>query len=471
MIQSSVVVRNKRGFKKSGKDDPTATWSQARLAQMRQFKEMLRLGRLHVNDIEVLSSPFPPLLLHALVLWDEKHQKVVLGHASKFEVRVRTHPDTGQPCTEVDGGVLGPAMPKTSIKYPEEARGLFGVAMKNVDDVMVGVKAKPFNYTKRHVVGFKAYELAKKAEVWRVKSLGGVWGADGRGYLERYGVDSWEEQVERKLNMTLCSIKELMDHVIAESNAIYAGTQHENTFMIFHDGLSAWWEVEAQAYMTQRGFARRQLCAFDPTNIGTRYRGKLVGDSPEICRGLDSHGFARLVTSMLFHRSLSSLYAPLDARRFKMGTPAEVWSTISRCWDVEPTNASIVQDISKFEFVVDKIIEAEGCVVHDEFLRTGRRGDEWKRAKGGGDCKNKPQAFQRIATLQGRPIHPDAEVAWRMLFNVDGVVNEDNVDRAFDDAAIAEHEAADTSDDDSNLLHIDGVEDIRELLDIDELFD
>ena len=27
------------------------------------------------------------------------------------------------------------------------------------------------------------------------------------------------------------------------------------------------------------------------TNLGTRYEGKIVGYSPEMCRALDSHGF------------------------------------------------------------------------------------------------------------------------------------------------------------------------------------
>ena len=48
-------------------------------------------------------------------------------------------------------------------------------------------------------------------------------------------------------------------------------------------------------YLEQQGFARRQLCCRDPTNIDNRYRNKLTGDSPEICVSLDSHGFADLM--------------------------------------------------------------------------------------------------------------------------------------------------------------------------------
>ena len=68
--------------------------------------------------------------------------------------------------------------------------------------------------------------------------------------------------------------------------------EYVNTFLIFHDGLSAWWGKEAQQYLTHKGFGRRQLCSYDPTNVGTRYQGKVAGDSPELCSGLDRNGFA-----------------------------------------------------------------------------------------------------------------------------------------------------------------------------------
>jgi hypothetical protein len=78
-LRSTVISRKKRGFKKSGKDDPSTPWAQARLQQMLQFKEMLRLGRLPTDSPEIEASPFPPLILHALVFWDEKHAKVQLN--------------------------------------------------------------------------------------------------------------------------------------------------------------------------------------------------------------------------------------------------------------------------------------------------------------------------------------------------------------------------------------------------------
>jgi hypothetical protein len=93
--------------------------------------------------------------------------------------------------------------------------------------------------------------------------------------------------------------------VITESTRIYAGTEEQDTFLIFHDGLSAWWEKEAQAYITMRGFQNRQLRCMGNTNFDTRYHEKLTGDSPEMCRALDSHGFSDLASSICGWRPTS----------------------------------------------------------------------------------------------------------------------------------------------------------------------
>ncbi len=419
--KSQIIVKARRTTKKSGKDDPNSQWARARLAQMRQFKEQLRLATLPANSPELLNPLYPPLHLDAIVFWDEKHHKVRLGHASKHEVRIRVDAN-GVPSPEREGGVLPPPMPTTSVKFPEEARGLFGACMikETAADGTVtyrGVKAKPFQYTKRLVIGLKTFNAALQAELQRVKPLGGVWGAADNGYEHRFGAN-WEVKLRSKVNKKYCCITELMDHVIKQSNKIYANTPHANTYLIFHDALATWWEADAQAYLAQKGFAHRQLRCLGATNAGNRYKGKLTGDTPELCRALDSHGFADLTRSMRFHASLSSVYPMGDPRRFNMGTPAEVWRTMVRCWQMEPTSERIVQDIQKLPWIIDKIIEAEGCVVQDLALRHGRRGEEWGRASGEGYCSAKPRMRQRKVTLKEAPLHPDCVEARNIICNL-----------------------------------------------------
>ena len=199
-----------------------------------------------------------------------------------------------------------------------------------------------------------------------------------------------------------------MDHVIAMSTLAYVGTTHEKDFIIYHDALSTWWEQGAQEHMAARGFRDRQWRCLGSTNADTRYALKLVGDSPELCRALDAHGFADLGNAINYHVSVScSQYAVGDARRFEMGTPPQVWSTMSRCWTVAPTSARIIEDIDALPGVLEKIIAANGCVVHDEFLRTGRRAV----SRDGARLTRNARSRQRIETCRACPRHPDIEAA------------------------------------------------------------
>ena len=149
-----------------------------------------------------------------------------------------------------------------------------------------------------------------------------------------------------------------------------------------------------------------------PTNADNRYYLKVVGDSPEFCRALDSHGFADLVVSLAYHCSLSSVYPVNDPRRFLMGTPEQVWSSMTRCWQVEPTSERIVEDIQALPAVLTKIIAAKGCVIQDQYLRNGRRA---RRADDKGDCKNKPVSKQRISTNCARPLYLDCKEAFERI--------------------------------------------------------
>ena len=200
-----------------------------------------------------------------------------------------------------------------------------------------------------------------------------------------------------------------MKHVVYWSTIAYAGSTHEHDFMIYHDALGQWWEKEAQEFIATLGFRDRQWRALGTTNAGTRYEGRLVGDSPELCRGLDSHGFADLKNAMNLNSALScAMYAQGDPRRFEMGTPAQVMNTMKRCWTIAPSSERIIEDIEAFPRVVHKIIEARGIVVLDEYLRDGKR----RVKKDGEEAKLKARSRQTKEKLTSSTyIHPDCEAA------------------------------------------------------------
>ena len=60
-------------------------------------------------------------------------------------------------------------------------------------------------------------------------------------------------------------------------------------------------------------------------------------------------------------------------KKFRMGTPAEATSTITRVWEHYPSSGRIVQDIERSPAVLDKIIEARGAGVPELDNRHGRR--------------------------------------------------------------------------------------------------
>jgi hypothetical protein len=188
-----------------------------------------------------------------------------------------------------------------------------------------------------------------------------------------------------------------------------------------NDGLICWWTMESQAYIESLGFRDRQLCCTGDTNRGTRYSNKVVGDSPEICRGLDAYGFADFKRFIARMRALTSVYALDDKRRFNFGTPNQVWDTMVRCWTMEPNSERIIQDIEDFGNVLDKIIEFEGCVIPECRLRHGQRLLSHNKGR---VLKHKVNNRQRKHLLKMGSIHPDAEAALAILLTIGPIEDE-----------------------------------------------
>ena len=216
---------------------------------------------------------------------------------------------------------------------------------------------------------------------------------------------------------------DLIDHMITESKKIYAGTDIEDRFLMFHDALSQWNEAEALLYIKTRhpGFVNRFIKPVGTTCAGTIYHDKIPGNWPENARGLDSFGSADLEYAMCFNCALAWHYPYGDPRRiFGQGTPKEVWYLMEQTWTVVgvPTNARITEDISGWERVCDKIIEAKGCIVPDENFRTGRRA---RKMHGEGDRKTKLRKRDRKSThLLDLPVHPALMEAYKGLLGPEG---------------------------------------------------
>ncbi len=68
---------------------------------------------------------------------------------------------------------------------------------------------------------------------------------------------------------------------------------------------------------------------------------------------------------------------------------------MTKCCQAEPTSDHIVDDILALLEVLQRVIAMGGCVVQDQFLRSGSRA---RRADDKGDGKNKPATKHWVST-------------------------------------------------------------------------
>ena len=303
-----------------------------------------------------------------------------------------------------------------------EARGVFGCMMKRKEGAKAdsnepsdfeGRRMKPFNYTSRLVLGPKECEKKieeKVSEMTEKRSTRGrllkiSWSAIGDGYYEThpsqtvrkrlpggryqsyvewmnalvdfFGLDicvpTWQEIVMHQLRIV--DVRCLIDHVVQQGNELFKDTVYCNSWVLCHDALGQWWTSEAQEHLALRGIGKeRQLCSQGSVNNECRYHFKNVGNSPELMP-LDSNLFADFMFAIKQHVAMSKwlIGTKHECKRFSRATPDEAWSTMERVWQVAPRSERIVQDIMRWPRALDKIIQAEGCVVPELDNRNGRR--------------------------------------------------------------------------------------------------
>ena len=280
-------------------------------------------------------------------------------------------------------------------------------------------------------------------------------GGKGKGYEDAPGAGAiqqgtgnplldgkplWHTKIHKVLttrSQSACRcVTELIDHMVIESKKAYVGTDREGDFLIYHDALSVFTETEAQAYLASQypDMAGRFIASVGTTNQGTSYHGRCVGDSPELCRGLDSHGFADLDYAVSFCCSLASVYPRDDERRrrWNQGTKKQLFGVMEAVWlNVAPTSERIIEDLEYLPTVVKKIIEYDGAVVPDEVIRSGRRAlSEHDRAKTPTKTRN-PSARDKISAQKAMIVHEDLKEAELILLGNEN--GDDDDDGGMDD--------------------------------------
>ena len=451
----SGICKN-RGTKKTGSKDKCSKWATGRKAMALQLSEQFRedvegesmigkrvcrqfegewfvgkIARYDANEdlyfvnyddgdceelefLELRVDKWDKIPRNAVFWIDEKHKKIRIGRCNRHEWLFHVDPrDPTRLLAKEDGGVLEEERPCTQGKFMGECRGAFGVMRKlNSQGQLVGQRMRPYNYTNKKVVGPVAYEKAFWAEVHRVNTLKTTgttqsvhWkdrGEDleGGAYEARYGT-VWKDEVKEALGKggnAMCNVVDIMAHVIEEGNRLFEDTPYARTWVIYHDALSQWWSKGAQDWMKAHGFGNRQVRGLGHTNEGTRYEGKLPGDTPEYMP-LDSNLFSDLEVMVRWNVAATIAMPIGHPDKFDLTTPKSAWSAVERSWEHAPTSNRIVEDIERVFAAIEDVVEHEGIAVDFNVLRHGRRDEEHRRSSRRARARKEHKHFDRIEGL------------------------------------------------------------------------
>jgi hypothetical protein len=135
-----------------------------------------------------------------------------------------------------------------------------------------------------------------------------------------------------------------------------------------------------------------------------------VGDSPELCRTLDSHGLADLDAAVAFRCALASAYtsaagAALRAK-WDLGSVGVLWPRMEMTWmEMVLSSERVIEDVDRMLVVLAKIIAAGVAWCRTSFF--GRGGGRCARTAQRPWADNKARKRQRIETLEARPHNPE----------------------------------------------------------------
>jgi hypothetical protein len=222
---------------------------------------------------------------------------------------------------------------------------------------------QPFNYTGCLVVGGKSWGEKCKAKFLHVVELptfgepGSVWATGGdvtwgnNPFKCRYG-DTWEVELRKTMRSSkVVWVNDLIAHTVSEGNRMYKGTPWENTWVMYHDALSQWWDPAAQGLLAKLGMAKRQIRAWGPTSaveltvtehdaagavvkvhvLVNKYRFRLMGDSPEFMP-LDRHLFNDVKLATKRNVSLTRGLPDTDKRKMWFNTPKRAFQSLAKTW-------------------------------------------------------------------------------------------------------------------------------------------
>ena len=106
--------------------------------------------------------------------------------------------------------------------------------------------------------------------------------------------------------------------------------------------------------MREVGFEWRQIKSLGSTNVGNRYQGGLVGDSPELMP-LDNNLFSDFSKALLDNVIATRHLPKGHACKCSIATPKEAYSTMQKTWEHHPTAERIAEDINRWSSSLQEV--------------------------------------------------------------------------------------------------------------------
>jgi hypothetical protein len=78
-------------------------------------------------------------------------------------------------------------------------------------------------------------------------------------YEARYG-NNWKSELKKATQMqAYVCITDMIEHIVQESEAVMAGTSHEEDWMFYHDALSLMTAADSMEWMREKDYLRRWI--------------------------------------------------------------------------------------------------------------------------------------------------------------------------------------------------------------------
>ena len=270
-------------------------------------------------------------------------------------------------------------------KYPKEARGAYGVATPTRNGQRRGEFTATFDYTEKKLLSYKLWKQLVRKEIKKRKTAKKAPWLEFKDhdnpYEARFG-ENWRDHLTTTPG-SLCkkfkSTHHLIDHLIAEGNKLFAGTDRADTWLIYHDHLKILWEKQTINYMKslkcptpdnpERTWFDRFIKIEGRFNRGldNRYKNCLPGDSPELMP-LDCHLFADIKEALARNVAYSFWMPKGDPRKYDASTPDATFRSIVRTLqNGAPGEKRIIEDCDRiFDETIQRIVDAEGAYIDDK---------------------------------------------------------------------------------------------------------